>query len=324
MKNLRKYGESPFRVAVIHGGPGAPGEMAPVAKKLSFEVGILEPLQTETSIEEQVEELKTVLEKHGEIPVMLIGYSWGTWLSFIFAANYPSLVKKIILVGSGPFKEKYAFDNKKLYNKTNCRQKRIQDIEFVVKYVLDNIYNNNLENVVLLGGSEGGVIVPEIASDLEEITHMVVMGAGGYSQARELEILLEQEISSEEEGLFEKVGIRNEEDLQNKFDEIRNNPSPDKFWFGGNYKRWNSYLDYSPEEYITSLDIPVLFIIGKEDKMVPYQPVEYLAKKLGNKDNFRFEILPGLNHSFTDKDGNNKINYIIEQIILPWYHENGI
>ena len=65
---------------------------------------------------------------------------------------------------------------------------------------------------------------------------------------------------SEEEGLFEKVGIRTEEDLQNKFVEIRNNPSPDKFWFGGTYKRWNSYLNYSPEEYIISLDLPVLFI----------------------------------------------------------------
>ncbi|RAK10238.1 pimeloyl-ACP methyl ester carboxylesterase [Halanaerobium saccharolyticum] len=220
--------------------------------------------------------------------------------------------------------EKYAFYNKKLYNKTNCRQRRIKDIEFVVKYVLNNIYNNNLKNIVLFGGSEGGVISPEIASNLEEITHMVVIGAGGYSQARELDILLKQEINSEEERLLEKIGIRNKEDLQNKFDEIRNNPSPDKFWFGCTYKKWNSYLDYSPEEYITDLDIPLLFIIGKKDKMVPYQSVEYLAKKLRDKVNFRFEILPGLNHSFTDKDGNNKMNYIIEQIIFPWYRENGI
>jgi hypothetical protein len=35
MKNLRKYGEEPFEVAVIHGGPGAPGEMAPVAGELA-------------------------------------------------------------------------------------------------------------------------------------------------------------------------------------------------------------------------------------------------------------------------------------------------
>jgi len=33
MENLRKYGKSPFSVAVVHGGPGAPGEMPPGGKR---------------------------------------------------------------------------------------------------------------------------------------------------------------------------------------------------------------------------------------------------------------------------------------------------
>lgn len=43
MKNLRKYANEPFKIAVIHGGPGAPGEMAPVARELSSVRGVLEP-----------------------------------------------------------------------------------------------------------------------------------------------------------------------------------------------------------------------------------------------------------------------------------------
>ncbi|HOT01736.1 MAG TPA: alpha/beta hydrolase [Acidobacteriota bacterium] len=35
MENLRTYGRPPYRVAVIHGGPGAPGCMAPVARELA-------------------------------------------------------------------------------------------------------------------------------------------------------------------------------------------------------------------------------------------------------------------------------------------------
>ena len=35
VKNLRTYGEAPFNIAVIHGGPGAAGEMAPVARELA-------------------------------------------------------------------------------------------------------------------------------------------------------------------------------------------------------------------------------------------------------------------------------------------------
>ena len=40
--------------------------------------------------------------------MILIGFSWGAWLSYILAALYPFFVKKLILVGSGPFEEKYA------------------------------------------------------------------------------------------------------------------------------------------------------------------------------------------------------------------------
>ena len=108
MENLRKYGKAPFSVAVIHGGPGAPGEMAPVARELASFRGVLEPLQTAGSLRGQVEELKTVLKKSGDLPVTLIGFSWGAWLSFMLAARYPAFVKKLILIGSGPYEEEYA------------------------------------------------------------------------------------------------------------------------------------------------------------------------------------------------------------------------
>ena len=97
----------PFNIAVIHGGPGAAGEMAPVARELALEMGVLEPLQTASSVDGQVQELKNVLEKYGNPPLIIVGFSWGAWLSFILTARYPLLVKKLILVSSGPFEEKY-------------------------------------------------------------------------------------------------------------------------------------------------------------------------------------------------------------------------
>jgi len=107
MENLRKYGNAPFNIAVIHGGPGAPGEMAPVARELSSVRGVLEPLQTATTVEGQIGELKEVLKRNGDLPITLIGWSWGAWLSFIFTAHYPAFVKKLILIGSGPYEEQY-------------------------------------------------------------------------------------------------------------------------------------------------------------------------------------------------------------------------
>ncbi len=108
MENLRKYGDPPFSLVAVHGGPGAPGEMAPVARELSAFGGVLEPFQTAVTLEGQVTELKEILEDHGSLPVTLVGFSWGAMLSFIFTARHPQFIKKLILVGSGPYEAKYA------------------------------------------------------------------------------------------------------------------------------------------------------------------------------------------------------------------------
>lgn len=108
VENLRLYGAAPYSVAVIHGGPGAPGSVAPVARELSSEWGVLEPLQTVDSLQGQLDELRGVLEEHASLPLALVGHSWGAMLSFILAAHYPAIVRKLILVGSGVYEARYA------------------------------------------------------------------------------------------------------------------------------------------------------------------------------------------------------------------------
>jgi len=110
MENFRKYGKPPFSVAVIHGGPGAAGEAAPVARELASAMGVLEPLQTADTCEGQVQELRMVLEKNADLPVTLIGHSWGAMLGFMLAARYPALVKKLVMVSSAVFEDKYTVE----------------------------------------------------------------------------------------------------------------------------------------------------------------------------------------------------------------------
>jgi pimeloyl-ACP methyl ester carboxylesterase len=106
--NPRTYGRPPYRVAVLHGGPGAPGYMAPVARELCDAWGVLEPLQTEETLDGQVGELQAVLTGAGETPMVLIGSSWGAMLAVVLAARHPAAVRRLVLVGSGVFEERYA------------------------------------------------------------------------------------------------------------------------------------------------------------------------------------------------------------------------
>ncbi len=100
---FRKYGVSPYKIAVLHGGPGAPGYMAPVARELSTTVSVFEPMQTKDSLDGQVTELAEQLTTHTEPPVTLIGSSWGALLALFLAARHNRLSRKLILIGSGVF-----------------------------------------------------------------------------------------------------------------------------------------------------------------------------------------------------------------------------
>ncbi len=106
----RKYGKPPLEIIVVHGGPGAPGGMAPVAWELGKRFGVLEPFQGADSIHGQIEELKFLLHNHCAEKVILIGHSWGAWLAWMYAAKYPDTVKQLILIGAGPFEKNYASD----------------------------------------------------------------------------------------------------------------------------------------------------------------------------------------------------------------------
>jgi pimeloyl-ACP methyl ester carboxylesterase len=134
MKNLRIYGSEPFNIAVIHGGPGAPGQVAPLARELSQFYGVLEPFQTADSIEGQILELKNTLENNAKVPVILIGHSWGAWLSYIFAAEYPQLVKKLILVGSGSYEAEYvaAMNNSRISRLTEEENIRVSELMTII------------------------------------------------------------------------------------------------------------------------------------------------------------------------------------------------
>jgi pimeloyl-ACP methyl ester carboxylesterase len=112
----RLYGRAPYRIVLVHGGPGARGELAPVAVELENRMaagggpgaGVVEALQGRHTIEGLVEELDCTIKNSRATKAVLVGYSWGAWLSILYATLHRRSIAGLILVSSGPLLPEYA------------------------------------------------------------------------------------------------------------------------------------------------------------------------------------------------------------------------
>jgi pimeloyl-ACP methyl ester carboxylesterase len=106
---VRFYGESGPYVVLLHGGPGAAGQMGPVGRRLGGRFRVVEPLQRASgevplTVARHVADLYDVLRAPlQDGPARLVGFSWGAMLALTYAARHPSEVDRVVLVGCGTF-----------------------------------------------------------------------------------------------------------------------------------------------------------------------------------------------------------------------------
>ena len=106
---LRRHGRSGPSVVVLHGGPGAPGAAAGLARGLGARFRVLEPFQRRAddrplSVARHVADLLAVLDAElpGQRPA-IVGHSWGAMLALAFVAAHPGRAGALALVGCGTF-----------------------------------------------------------------------------------------------------------------------------------------------------------------------------------------------------------------------------
>jgi pimeloyl-ACP methyl ester carboxylesterase len=82
--------------------------MSPLARRLSPRHSVVEAMQTRLSIDGLVEELRDQVAAHAVTPANLVGHSWGAWLCLLFAARYPEMTQRLVLVSGGVLEDRYA------------------------------------------------------------------------------------------------------------------------------------------------------------------------------------------------------------------------
>lgn len=109
---VRSYGDSGPRVIVLHGGPAAVGEAAPIARGLADSFRVFEPWQRGSggeplTVARHVEDLHTLVKDccEGGRPA-LVGESWGAMLALAYAAEHPDGAGPLVLIGCGTFDRK--------------------------------------------------------------------------------------------------------------------------------------------------------------------------------------------------------------------------
>ncbi len=103
---VRRHGTAGPEVVVLHGGPGAPGSAAGLARALALHARVLEPWQRRSgaaplTVAQHVADLREV----APAGAVLVGHSWGAMLAMSYAVAHGDQVASIVLVGCGTYDE---------------------------------------------------------------------------------------------------------------------------------------------------------------------------------------------------------------------------
>jgi pimeloyl-ACP methyl ester carboxylesterase len=155
--------------------------------------------------------------------------------------------------------------------------------EFIAAQI--NAFSSKPKHVVLVGVSEGAIAATRIAGQSSEVTHLAIIGSGGYSMRKSLATLAQKNV----------IGF----DVDTGWNNILSDPgSIEKTWYGNPYRWWSDIMDIDPLSDYLKLNIPIIIGIGENDRSVPVESALFLDAKFkeAGKNNLILKVYPGADH----------------------------
>jgi hypothetical protein len=166
--------------------------------------------------------------------------------------------------------------------------------------VIDSLFRMlpTSKKIIAMGFSEGGLLVPRLASENKRITHLVSVVSTGLNQF--YSSIINRRIDAATGAMTHQEAQDAVDSLFAVYEKIYRDPnSTDKWYDGHPYKRWGSFCNYIPLVNLIQLDIPILYINGSIDRSSPILQADYIKLefiRLG-KNNLTYKVLPGVEHS---------------------------
>lgn len=146
--------------------------------------------------------------------------------------------------------------------------------------------------VVLVGVSEGYIPAIRAAARLPQVTHLALIGNGGYTVRRMLQTLQQNGVLfMNHEGMKMDVDAGWAETLKDP-------RSVRKGWGGHPNLYWTEVMDLDPLPELLALNIPILLGHGEQDQDVPVESSRFLAEQFtqAGKINLTLKVYPGADH----------------------------
>lgn len=176
------------------------------------------------------------------------------------------------------------FDCGKEFNLANNPSQWFSDYSEFIAAQLASL-SQQPKHVVMVGVSEGGLVASKIAARTPAITHLAIIGYGGYSVRQAYKTL-------EQKGQLPV-------DVNKLWKEVPSDPrSIEKSWYGTTYRWWSDMIDIDPLPDFLKLNIPILVGIGENDELMPVESALFLDAKFkeAGKNNLTLKVFPKSDH----------------------------